>query len=144
MDETDEKLLSLLTQNARSPVASLAKSLGLARSTVQSRLERLERDGVIAGYTLRLGEAARGERIRATALLQIEPMTLAAVLSRLKALPQVRAAHTTSGRFDLIVRLSAPTTDALDRALDAIGDVPGVRSSESLIHLSTRIDRRAF
>ncbi len=144
MDETDEQLLSLLTQNARSPVASLAKSLGLARSTVQSRLERLERDGVIAGYTLRLGEAARGERIRATALLQIEPMTLPAVLSRLKALPQVRAAHTASGRFDLIVRLSAPTTAALDRALDAIGDVPGVRSSESLIHLSTRIDRRAF
>ena len=88
MDETDEQLLSLLTQNARSPVASLAKSLGLARSTVQSRLERLERDGVIAGYTLRLGDAARGERIRATALLQIEPMTLPAVLSRLKALPK--------------------------------------------------------
>ena len=137
-------MLSLLTQNARAPVASLAQSLGLARSTVQSRLERLERDGVIAGYTLRLGEAARGEHIRATALLQIEPMTLPAVLSRLKALPEVRAAHTASGRFDLIVRLSAPTTHALDRALDGIGDVPGVRSSESLIHLSTRIDRRAF
>ncbi len=144
MDEIDEQLLSLLIQNARTPVANLAKSLGLARSTVQSRLERLERDGVIVGYTLRLGEAARGERIRATALLQIEPMTLPAVLSRLKALPQVRAAHTASGRFDLIVRLSAPTTAALDHALDAIGDVPGVRSSESLIHLSTRIDRRAF
>ena len=144
MDEIDEKLLSLLTRNARMPVANLAKSLGLARSTVQSRLERLERDGVIAGYTLRLGEAARGERIRATALLQIEPMTLPAVLSRLKAVPQVQAAHTASGRFDLIVRLSAPTTAALDCALDAIGDVPGVRSSESLIHLSTRIDRRAF
>jgi DNA-binding Lrp family transcriptional regulator len=144
MDEIDEQLLSLLTRNARMPVANLAKSLGLARSTVQSRLERLERDGVIAGYTLRLGQAARGERIRATALLQIEPMTLPAILSRLKALPEVRAAHTASGRFDLIVRISAPTTAALDCALDAIGDVPGVRSSESLIHLSTRIDRRAF
>ncbi|NIP76588.1 MAG: winged helix-turn-helix transcriptional regulator, partial [Xanthomonadales bacterium] len=78
-------LLGLLTQNARTPVATLAASLGLARSTVQSRLDRLEREGVIAGFTLRLGEAARGERIRATALLQIEPMTLPAVLSRLKA-----------------------------------------------------------
>ena len=144
MDEIDEKLLTLLVQNARMPVANLAKSLGLARSTVQSRIDRLERDGAIAGYTVRLGESARGERIRATALLQIEPMTLPAVLSRLKALPEVRAAHTASGRFDLIVRLSAPSTTALDRALDAIGDVPGVRSSESLIHLSTRIDRRAF
>ncbi len=144
MDETDEKLLGLLTQNARTPVATLAASLGLARSTVQSRLDRLEREGVIAGFTLRLGEAARGERIRATALLQIEPMTLPAVLSRLKALPEVRAAYTASGRFDLIVRLSAPATHALDLALDAIGNVPGVKSSESLIHLSTRIDRRAF
>jgi len=139
MDETDTQILGLLRADARQPVAAMAKRLGLARSTVQARLERLERSGTIAGYTLRLGAA--DARIRATALLQIEPRTLPAVLSRLKAQGEVERVHTTSGRFDLLVTLSAPTTEALDRALDAIGAVPGVRSSESLIHLSTRIDR---
>lgn len=141
MDETDRSLIALLTQNARMPVATLAQSLGLARSTVQSRMERLERQGVIAGYTVRLGEAAEKSTIRATVLLQIEPRTLPAVLTRLKGVRQVASAHTTSGRFDLIVTLAAGSTEALDAALDAIGDVPGVRSSESLVHLSTRIDR---
>lgn len=140
MDETDTALLALLRENARLPVATLAHSLGLARSTVQSRLERLERQGIIRGYTVRLGTGAR-DPIRATALLQIEPRTLPAVLTRLKAVAEVASVHTTSGRFDLIATLSAPTTEALDRALDAIGAVPGVRSSESLVHLSTRIDR---
>lgn len=141
MDETDASLLSLLKENARLSVAALAQSLGLARSTVQSRLERLERQGVIAGYTVRLGDAAQDRTIRATALLQIEPRTLPAVLSRLKRVDAVASAHTTSGRFDLIVGLAATSTAALDAALDAIGAVPGVRSSESLVHLSTRIDR---
>ncbi|QMU58466.1 MAG: AsnC family transcriptional regulator [Boseongicola sp.] len=142
MDEIDEEILKLLGEDARTPVATLASKLSLARSTVQTRLDRLERQKFIAGYTVRLGEAARAGRIRATALLQIEPMTLPAVLSKLKRLPEVRSAHTASGRFDLVVSLSASTTDALDKALDAIGEVAGVRSSESLIHLSTRIDRR--
>lgn len=141
MDEIDSALVDLLKQNARMPVATLAQSLGLARSTVQSRLERLERQGVIAGYTVRLGDAADKSTIRATALLQIEPRTLPAVLARLKSVREVVGAHTTSGRFDLIVGLAASSTEALDAALDAIGAAPGVRSSESLVHLSTRIDR---
>lgn len=141
MDETDQNLIALLQHNARMPIASVAQALGLARSTVQSRLERLERQGVIAGYTLKLGEAAARQVIRATALLQIEPRTLPAVLARLKGIREVASAHTTSGRFDLIVELVAGSTEALDTALDRIGEVPGVRSSESLVHLSTRIDR---
>lgn len=141
MDETDQRIIEFLKDNARLPVSGLADRLGLARSTVQSRLERLERAGVIRGYTLRLGESADRSAIRATVLLQIEPRTLPAVLSRLKAVREVVGAHTTSGRFDLIVALAAASTEELDRALDAIGDVPGVRSSESLVHLSTRIAR---
>lgn len=141
MDEIDTSLLALLKENARLPVAALAQSLGLARSTVQSRIERMERQGVIRGYTLRLGEAAERSSIRATALLQIEPRSLPTVLARLKSVGEVSSVHTTSGRFDLIVTLIAPSTQALDLALDAIGAAPGVRSSESLVHLSTRIDR---
>ena len=141
IDETDHELLSLLADNARAPVATLARRLGLARTTVQARLDRLEHSGVIAGYTLRLSESLRAP-LRATALVSIEPRSAPAVLSRLKSLPSVRTVHTTSGRFDLIVGLEADTTEALDDTLDRIGETRGVKSSESLIHLSTKLDRR--
>ncbi|HKK86695.1 MAG TPA: Lrp/AsnC family transcriptional regulator [Roseovarius sp.] len=141
IDETDHELLSLLADNARTPVATLARRLGLARTTVQARLDRLEHSGVIAGYTLRLSESLRAP-LRATALVSIEPRSAPAVLSRLKSLPSVRTVHTTSGRFDLIVGLEADTTEALDDTLDRIGETRGVKGSESLIHLSTKLDRR--
>lgn len=142
IDEMDRALLALLGRNARLPVATLARKLGLARTTVQARLDRLETSGVIAGYTLRLGQEAR-PALRATALVSIEPRAAPAVLARLDSLPQVRRVHTTSGRFDLIVTLEATTTQELDETLDRIGEAKGVRSSESLIHLSTKLDRGA-
>ncbi len=141
MDETDRELIAQLEQNARLPVATLARRLGLARSTVQARIERLEERGIIAGYALKLGDEARGDIIRATVLIQIEPRSAPAVVSRLKTLTQVETAHTASGRFDMILRLAATSTAHLDQALDIIGEIDGVRGSESLIHLSTRIDR---
>ena len=141
MDDTDRKLLALLGENARRPVADLARDLGLARSTVQARLERLERTGTITGYALRLGEDATLGQIRATVLLALEPRATGAVIARLARMPEVAAAHTASGRADLVLTLAAPTTAALDDALDRLGTIDGVKSTETLIHLSTKIDR---
>ena len=108
---------------------------------MQARLERLEGSGAIAGYTLRLGEAVRASRIRATVMLVIEPRSLPGILARLKTLPQVERIHTTSGRVDLLLQLATSSTAELDDLLDRIGALDGVRSSESLIHLSTKLDR---
>lgn len=141
MDRIDQHILRLLAANARIPVSKLSSELKIARSTVQARLERLERNGSISGYTVKLGAALNQGRIKATVLLSVEPKTQPAVISRLKVLPEVEAAHTTSGRFDLLLQVAANTTDELDRVLDKIGEIQGVKSSESLIHLSTRIDR---
>ncbi len=139
-DETDRSLLALLSENARLPVATMARKLGLARTTVQARLDRLETSGVIQGYCVRLHDTARAP-LRATVLVSIEPRSGPTVLARLKSLPEVRRVHTTSGRFDLIVTLEADTTEALDDTLDRIGEAKGVRGSESLIHLTTKLDR---
>ncbi|WDA14030.1 MULTISPECIES: Lrp/AsnC family transcriptional regulator [Paracoccus] len=141
MDDLDRNILAQLSGDARMSVAVLARRLRVARSTVQARLERLESTGAIAGYTLRLGEAARGARIRATVLLGIEPRAQPGVLSRLKSLPQVERVHTTSGRVDLLLQLATASTTELDETLDRIGGIEGVRSSESLIHLATKLDR---
>tara|TARA_R110000787_G_scaffold127590_8_gene239011 strand:+ start:775 stop:1209 length:435 start_codon:yes stop_codon:yes gene_type:complete len=141
IDETDRALIASLQANARQPVADLARTLGLARTTVQARLDRLERSGTIIGYTARLGTTADAP-LRATALVSIEPRSGPAVLARLRSLPGIRVVHTTSGRFDLLVQIAADTTQELDETLDKIGEARGVNSSESLIHLSTKLDRR--
>ena len=141
MDDLDRNILSLLGGDARMSVATLARRLKVARSTIQARLERLETGGIIAGYTVKLGEAARQGRIRATVLLSIEPRAQAGILARLRALPEVERVHTTSGRVDLLLQVAAPSTTLLDDVLDKIGEITGVRSSESLIHLSTKLDR---
>ncbi|WP_136644391.1 Lrp/AsnC family transcriptional regulator [Tabrizicola sp. YIM 78059] len=141
MDELDRNIIALLGADARMSVATLSRRLKVARSTIQARLERLETSGVIAGYTLKLGEGAREGRLRASVLLTIEPRSQAAVLTRLKSIPEIERVFTTSGRFDFLVQVACPNTQVLDQVLDQIGAMTGVRASESLIHLSTKIDR---
>lgn len=140
LDEIDQKLIALLAENARVSVAVLARKLGIARTTVQSRIERLEHRGAIAGYTLRMGADLR-PAFRASVLINIGPRAGAAVLARLKDMPEVQRAHTVSGRVDLLVELGAASSEALDRCLDEISEVTGVNGSESLIHLTTKLDR---
>ena len=140
MDDTDRAIMALLAADARMPLATLARRLKLARSTVQARIERLETDGTIAGYTVRLGEAAR-QAIRATVLVSVEPRAQAALLTRLRGIPEVERCVTTSGRFDLALQVAAASTSRLDAVLDQLADLQGIRASESLIHLSTKIDR---
>lgn len=141
MDELDRGILGLLSADARISVATLARRLKVARSTIQARLERLETSGVIAGYTVKLGEAARAGRLRTTVLLTVEPRAQPAILTRLKSIPEVERIHTTSGRVDLLLQLAADSTAQIDTVLDQIGALQGVISSESLIHLSTKLDR---
>ncbi len=137
----DRNIIGLLSADARMSVATLARRMKVARSTVQARLERLETTGVIAGYTLKLGEAARQGRLRASVLLTIEPRAQAAIITRLKAIGEIEKVFTTSGRYDLLLQVAAPSTQVLDQVLDQIGALTGVVSSESLIHLSTKFDR---
>ena len=141
MDDLDRGILAQLSADARMSLAVLARRLKVARSTVQARLERLEANGTIAGYTLKMGQAGQKRRIQATVLLTIEPRAQANILMRLKNIPEVERVNTTSGRFDLLLLISAPDTCVLEDALDKVGALTGVRSSESLIHLSTKLDR---
>ncbi len=141
MDDLDRNILALLRADSRMSLAMLARRLKIARSTLQARMERLETNGTIAGYTVRLGEGADPNRLRATVLLTIEPRSQAALLTRLKSISEVERVFTTSGRVDLLMQIACPNTQVLDQVLDQIGAMTGVHSSESLIHLSTKIDR---
>ena len=100
MDDLDRKLLAALAADSSLSTSTLARDLRMARSTVQARIEKLERSGIIAGYTIRLGDVPGHRRIRATVLLQIEPRATPSVLQRLKPMPEVESCQTTSGRVD--------------------------------------------
>lgn len=141
MDDLDQKLLAALAADSSTSTSRLGRRFKVARSTVQARIERMETSGIIAGYTIKLGDVALARRIKATVLVQVEPRATAAVLQRLKAIPEVEIAHTTTGRFDLILQIAADSTSDLDEVLDKIGSITGVRGSESLIHLTTKFDR---
>ncbi len=139
--DKDRALLALLSENARMPVAELARKLGLSRTTVQARIERLEAEGVIAGYGLRLSESNLSGLVRAHVLITIGPKALPGVTAALTAIKEVTTLHSVSGTFDLIAILAAPSILDLDRLIDRIGALDGVERTLSSIILSTRISR---
>ncbi|KEA04420.1 hypothetical protein QOV31_005269 (plasmid) [Agrobacterium fabrum] len=141
LTERDRELLSLLGENARTPVATLAKKLSLSRTTVQARLERLEREGVIVGYGVRLSNEYSSSLVRAHILITIAPKALSQVTASLGKVTAVIALHSVSGTFDLIAIIEAPSISELDQFIDQIGIIEGVERTLSSIILSTRISR---
>jgi DNA-binding Lrp family transcriptional regulator len=141
MDDLDVRLIDALRENARAPAAALARSLGLSRTTVQSRLERLERSGVVTGYTVRLSDAHERGRIHAYVMITVAHRHAAAVTAAIRRLPAVRALQSVSGPFDLIARAVTPTVAEMDALIDALGGLEGVERTTSSIVLSTKIDR---
>jgi DNA-binding Lrp family transcriptional regulator len=137
MDETDRELIALLRDNARISVAALAKVLRVSRGTVQNRMVKLEADGTIVGYTVRLKPHAEEQRIRALMMVVVEGNRTEAVLKALRGDPAVGALHTTNGRWDIIAELRADTLEAFDRVLGRIRQIQGIASSETNLLLST-------
>lgn len=141
LDDTDRALLALLRENARAPTAELARRLKLSRTTVQSRLARLERNRAIAGYTVTASADEEANLVRAHILITLEPRQAAPIEAALHRIPEVRTLHSVSGPFDLIAVVAAGSIGELDRLIDRIGTLDGVERTTSAIVLSTRIQR---
>ncbi len=138
---TDQQLLSLLRENARASTAELARRLKVSRTTLQSRIDRLEKGGVIAGYTVRVSDEAERGRIRAHIQVTLLPRQMAAVVDALRAMPEVRMLHSVSGPSDLIAIAHAENVEAMDVLTDRIGLIDGVERTTSSIILSTKFER---
>ena len=141
MDQTDQKLLSLLRTNAREPLASLARKLDLARSTVQDRLKRLEKEHVIAGYTVRLSQEHAHRRIQAHVMISADPKAAAQLIVELKKMPEIYKLAAISGTYDMMAEIGAESTERIDAILDAIGRLKGVERTMSSIVLSVKFER---
>jgi DNA-binding Lrp family transcriptional regulator len=137
MDELDHRLLALLRGEARASVASLAKKLGVARGTVQNRMARLQADGTIVGYTVRLKPDVQEHHIRALMTIAAEGNQVDAVVKALRGEPAVASLHSTNGRWDLVAELRTDSLVSFDRVLARISRMPGVSSSETSLLLST-------
>src|SRR5262249_52315174 len=131
------KLLSLLHENARLPVASLATILGISRATVQKRLDRLVEGGSIAAFTIKMGSAAEPGRVRAVMMIEIEGERSEPVLNALRRLPGVAAVNPTKGRWDLVAETKPDGLNTFDKPLRRIGEMNGIASSETSLLLST-------
>jgi DNA-binding Lrp family transcriptional regulator len=141
MDAIDKKLLLALRDNARASTARLARSVGRSRTSVQSRLERLEREGVIIGYSVRVAPEHELGAVRAHVMIKIGPKEARAVTAALKAIPQVRVLHSVSGEVDLIAVAATASVAEMDEVIDRIGALDGVERTTSSIILSTKFER---
>ncbi len=139
--DADDALIAILRSNARASTAEIARRLGVSRTTVQSRIERLEGRGVIAGYTVRLSDEHQRAMMRAHVLLTTAPKLIAKVEAGLRAIRAVRSLHSVSGHFDMIAIVEARSVVELDHVIDRIGALDGIERTSSSIILSTRIDR---
>jgi len=111
---TDRALLAILRENARLPTSEIARRLGLSRTTVQSRIERLERSGTITGYAVRVRDDSERHHLRAQIMLTVRPRQMVPVVNALRAMPEVRALHSVSGPYDLIAFGITPTSEEMD------------------------------
>ncbi len=137
MDDLDHRLISLLRADARASIASLAKQLGVARGTVQSRMQKLEADGTIVGYTVRLKPDVQEQHIRALMTIAADGNQVDAVIRTLRGDPAVASLHSTNGRWDLVAELRADSLASFDRVLARVSRTPGVTSTETSLLLST-------
>jgi len=139
--DSDSRLIALLKANAREPVASLARKLGLARSTVQERIARLEREGVIRGYTTLLSDETEARKLRAVVMIAADPRQADRIGAELKRMPEVRALSAVSGAYDMMAIVEGDTPQRMDAALDRIGKATGVARTVSSIILSEKFSR---
>ncbi len=137
----DQQLLGALRTNARASTTDIAKSLGVSRSTVQKRLERLETQGVIAGYTVQLSSQFLDQEIKAHVMITVEPRATDAIIREMQKHDAVRAVYSVSGPYDLIVEVAALSVTELDRIIDTIIAIEGVERTVSSVILSTRLKR---
>lgn len=141
LTSTDEQLLSILREDARAPTAEIARRLQLSRTTVQSRIRRLERAGVIQGYTVRVAEAVEQDRLRAHILITVMTKQTIAVVRALHELPEVRSLHSVSGTHDLVAIVVAASVQDMDVLTDRIGALDGVERTTTSLILSTKFER---
>ena len=142
LDQLDLELLNLLLEEPQAGMREYARVLGVARGTVQARLGRLEREGVITGHAPAISPAGLGFTVLAFVHLYLAQGQLDNVVSRLSVLPEVLEAHTTTGEGDLLCRVAARSNLQLEEIVQTLLALPGVTRPRTEISLNQRVGYR--
>ena len=137
MDSLDHQLLGLLRIDARTSAATLAKQLRVSRGTISNRLARLEKDGIIVGYVVRVRPDAQPLEIKAWVSIAVKGDNTSEVVRALLGEPAVTSLHDTNGRWDLLAEVNASSIEQLSNILERIRNVTGIDNTETSIHLRT-------
>ncbi len=137
LDDIDKRLLLLLTRDARASAADLARALSVSRGTVQNRIDKLTRQGVIEKFTVEIGVGDTENQISAFALIHLKADDDTVIKASLRRIEDVTQVSTLSGTFDLVVELRCASLARLDTVLDAIRKLPDVADTQSHIRLRT-------
>jgi len=141
LSDKDEALIGLLRENGRLPVSELARRMSASRTAVQMRLQKLERNGVISGYAVKLSPTYLQKQIRALVMIRFPPLRRGSIEAALKGMPHLTSLYSISGEYDMAAVITAPSMDALDGLIDDIGCLEGITDTMSSIILSTKVDR---
>ena len=139
--KNESELLRLLQENSRSTISDLANELGLSRATVQQTMDRLERKGVIQGYTIKINPHYQQQQVSAYIMISVIPKKTADIVRQIQKHPELDMLCTISGQYDLIAKVTEATTEALDSIIDGIATLDGVEKTLSHIVLSKKVDR---
>jgi len=141
IDGKDRELIALLSTNSRESTANLARLLGMSRTTITNRIERLEKRGIITGYTVQFSEDYERGRIQAHVMISSDPKMSAQIVKALTKIPAISALHAVNGVYEMLALVSAESTQHLDQVLDQIGNTNGISKTTSSIILSTKFAR---
>jgi DNA-binding Lrp family transcriptional regulator len=141
ISEADQKLLSLLHNDARASISDLSRALGLSRSTVQNRIAKLEKSGVIKGYVVEYGGEYLDELVCAHISIKVKQKKTATTNNKLRHISQITALYAIGGEYDLIGVIEAHSLAQLSRIIDDIGALDGVVRTNSSIIMETKFKR---
>ena len=141
LKEKDEMLIGLLRENGRRSVSEIARRMSASRTAAQMRLQKLERNGVIEGYSVKLSSSYLEKQVRALVMIKFPPGKRNEIEAELSEMPHLTSLYSISGDFDMAAVVSAPTMGVLDVLIDEIGCLEGIDETMSSIILSTKIDR---
>jgi DNA-binding Lrp family transcriptional regulator len=136
-DETDKRLIALLREDGRAPVAKLAAILNVSRATVQARLDRLLKTGAVLGFTIRAKEDRGDTVIRAVMMIELAGRTTTAIIRYLRGITELHSLHTTNGTWDLVAEIRADSLSDFDRVLREVRAIEGVLNSKTSILLTS-------
>jgi DNA-binding Lrp family transcriptional regulator len=136
-DDLDRRIIAHLRIDGRASLSKLSEVLGVARGTVQNRLDRLMSTGTLLGFTVRVREAFDAETVQAVMMIEVVGKSTSQVIRKLRGLPEIHTLHTTNGNWDLVAHVRAANLGEFDRVLREVRMIDGVSNSETSLLLSS-------